>query len=164
VFRAWSQCRQRQRATKRRQALRRVRRPVALPATYGVGLYDERSTARLPIRLPPQGLPDRRPSQSLESCLQEDQARGPYRSRPAPLRRPAPDPRGCSAAHRYDFHPWRYLDNRRLLSEFQDTIVDPAWEVSATIDGQWPQARVGDGRDGSINAHIAQKRGLGDAG
>jgi predicted metal-dependent hydrolase len=36
-----------------------------------------------------------------------------------------------AAYHRRDFHPWRYLDNRRLLSELRDTIVDPAWEVSA---------------------------------
>ena len=34
-----------------------------------------------------------------------------------------------TAYHRRDFHPWRYLDNRRLLSELHDTTVDPAWEV-----------------------------------
>jgi predicted metal-dependent hydrolase len=34
-----------------------------------------------------------------------------------------------AAYHRRDFHPWRYLDNRRFLSELRDTIVDPAWEV-----------------------------------
>ena len=37
--------------------------------------------------------------------------------------------RAIAAYHRPDFHPWRYLDNRRLLSELRDTIVDPAWEV-----------------------------------
>src|SRR5439155_16610650 len=36
--------------------------------------------------------------------------------------------RAVAAYHRPDFHPWRYLDNRRLLSELRDTIVDPAWE------------------------------------
>jgi len=39
--------------------------------------------------------------------------------------------RAVLAYHRHDFHPWRYLDNRRLLSDVRDTIVDPAWEVSA---------------------------------
>jgi len=39
--------------------------------------------------------------------------------------------RAIAAYHRPDFHPWRYLDNRRLLSELRDTIVDPAWEVRA---------------------------------
>jgi len=34
-----------------------------------------------------------------------------------------------AAYHRRDFHPWRYLDNRRFLAELRDTIVDPAWEV-----------------------------------
>ena len=42
--------------------------------------------------------------------------------------------RGCwraiAAYHRRDFHPWRYLDDRRLL-ELRDTIIDPAWEASA---------------------------------
>ena len=37
--------------------------------------------------------------------------------------------RAVAAYHRRDFHPWRYLDNRRFLSELRDTIVDPAWEV-----------------------------------
>src|SRR5689334_10237400 len=36
--------------------------------------------------------------------------------------------RAVLAYHRHDFHPWRYLDNRRLLSEIRDTIVDPAWD------------------------------------
>jgi hypothetical protein len=36
--------------------------------------------------------------------------------------------RAVAAYHRRDFHPWRYLDNRRFLSELRDTIVDPAWE------------------------------------
>src|SRR5215470_1617128 len=36
-----------------------------------------------------------------------------------------------AAYHRRDFHPWRYLDNRRFLSELRDTIVDPTWEVRA---------------------------------
>ncbi len=39
--------------------------------------------------------------------------------------------RAVAAYHRPDFHPWRYLDNRRFLSELRDTIVDPAWEVRA---------------------------------
>src|SRR5213083_1023461 len=39
--------------------------------------------------------------------------------------------RAVAAYHRRDFHPWRYLDNRRFLSELRDTIVDPAWEVRA---------------------------------
>src|SRR5947207_3380063 len=37
--------------------------------------------------------------------------------------------RAVAAYHRPDFHPWRYLDNRRFLAELRDTIVDPAWEV-----------------------------------
>jgi predicted metal-dependent hydrolase len=37
--------------------------------------------------------------------------------------------RAVAAYHRRDFHPWRYLDNRRLLSELRNAIVDPAWEV-----------------------------------
>jgi predicted metal-dependent hydrolase len=37
--------------------------------------------------------------------------------------------RAVAVYHRRDFHPWRYLDNRRFLSELRDTIVDPAWEV-----------------------------------
>jgi predicted metal-dependent hydrolase len=36
--------------------------------------------------------------------------------------------RAVAAYHRRNFHPWRYLDNRRLLAELHDTIVDPAWE------------------------------------
>ncbi len=39
--------------------------------------------------------------------------------------------RAVAAYHRRDFHPWRYLDNRGLLSEFRDTIIDPAWQVRA---------------------------------
>ena len=39
--------------------------------------------------------------------------------------------RAVAAYHRPDFHPWRYLDNRRFLSELRDTIIDPAWEVRA---------------------------------
>src|SRR6266704_955280 len=39
--------------------------------------------------------------------------------------------RAVAAYHRRDFHPWRYLDNRRFLSELRDTIVDPAWEGRA---------------------------------
>ena len=39
--------------------------------------------------------------------------------------------RAVAAYHRRDFHPWRYLDNRRFLSELRDAIIDPAWEVSA---------------------------------
>jgi hypothetical protein len=46
--------------------------------------------------------------------------------------------RAVAAYHRRDFHPWRYLDNRRFLSELRDTIVDPAWEV-----GRHELARVG---------------------
>lgn len=37
--------------------------------------------------------------------------------------------RAVTAYHRRSFHPWRYLDNRRFLSELRDTIVDPAWEL-----------------------------------
>jgi predicted metal-dependent hydrolase len=39
--------------------------------------------------------------------------------------------RAVTAYHRRNFHSWRYLDYRRVLSELRDTIVDPAWEVSA---------------------------------
>ena len=39
--------------------------------------------------------------------------------------------RAVGAYHRLDFHPWRYRDDRRLLAELRDSIVDPAWEVSA---------------------------------
>jgi len=39
--------------------------------------------------------------------------------------------RAVAAYHRRDFHPWRYLDNRRFLSELHDAIVDPAWEKLA---------------------------------
>jgi predicted metal-dependent hydrolase len=37
--------------------------------------------------------------------------------------------RAVAAYHRREFHPWRYLDNRRLLSELRNAIVDPAWKV-----------------------------------
>jgi hypothetical protein len=30
-----------------------------------------------------------------------------------------------AAYHRRDFHPWRYLDNRRLLSQLRETITEP---------------------------------------
>jgi predicted metal-dependent hydrolase len=40
--------------------------------------------------------------------------------------------RAVVAYHRRDFHPWRYLDNRRVLSEVRDTIVDPAWELTSS--------------------------------
>jgi predicted metal-dependent hydrolase len=39
--------------------------------------------------------------------------------------------RAVAAYHRPDFHPWRYLDNRRLLSELGDAIVDPDWSLRA---------------------------------
>jgi hypothetical protein len=39
--------------------------------------------------------------------------------------------RAVGAYHRFDFHPWRYRDDRRVLAERRDSIVDPAWEVSA---------------------------------
>ncbi len=39
--------------------------------------------------------------------------------------------RAVAAYHRRDFHPWRYLDNRRFLSELRGTIVDPTWELGA---------------------------------
>jgi predicted metal-dependent hydrolase len=39
--------------------------------------------------------------------------------------------RAVVAYHRRDFHPWRYLDNRRVLAEIRDTIVDRRWEVGA---------------------------------
>ena len=38
--------------------------------------------------------------------------------------------RAAGAYHRRDFHPWRYRDDRRVLAELRDLIVDPAWEVS----------------------------------
>jgi hypothetical protein len=34
--------------------------------------------------------------------------------------------RAIAAYHRPGFHPWRYLDNRPLLSSLRDAIVDPA--------------------------------------
>lgn len=39
--------------------------------------------------------------------------------------------RAVAAYHRPDFHPWRYLDNRRFLSELRNTIVATGWEVGA---------------------------------
>ena len=39
--------------------------------------------------------------------------------------------RAVAAYHRRDFHPWRYLDNRRFLSELRDAMIDPAWELRA---------------------------------
>jgi predicted metal-dependent hydrolase len=39
--------------------------------------------------------------------------------------------RAVAAYHRRNFHPWRYLDNRRLLSELRDAIVHPTWEARA---------------------------------
>jgi len=39
--------------------------------------------------------------------------------------------RAVVAYHRRDFHPWRHVDNRRVLSEVRDTIVDSAWESRA---------------------------------
>jgi predicted metal-dependent hydrolase len=44
--------------------------------------------------------------------------------------------RAVAAYHRRDFHPWRYLDNRRLLLELRGTIVDPAWgcESASGVD------------------------------
>jgi predicted metal-dependent hydrolase len=39
--------------------------------------------------------------------------------------------RAVAAYHRRDFHPWRYLDNRRFLSELRAAIVDPVWEARA---------------------------------
>jgi predicted metal-dependent hydrolase len=41
--------------------------------------------------------------------------------------------RAVVAYHRRAFHPWRYLDNRRFLSELRGTIVDPAWEFRARV-------------------------------
>jgi hypothetical protein len=40
--------------------------------------------------------------------------------------------RAVAAYHRPDFHPWRYLDNRRFLSEPRDPVVDPGWELKAS--------------------------------
>lgn len=37
--------------------------------------------------------------------------------------------RAIVAYHRRDFHPWRYRDDRGVLTELRDAIVDPAWEV-----------------------------------
>ncbi|MGH7894612.1 MAG: metal-dependent hydrolase [Candidatus Binatia bacterium] len=39
--------------------------------------------------------------------------------------------RAVAAYHRPDFHPWQYLDNRRLLSDLRDVIVDPDWALKA---------------------------------
>ena len=39
--------------------------------------------------------------------------------------------RAVTAYHRLDFHPWRYLDNRVLLSSLRDVIVDPEWALKA---------------------------------
>jgi predicted metal-dependent hydrolase len=39
--------------------------------------------------------------------------------------------RAVAAYHRRDFHPWRYLDNRRLLSDLRAAIVDPDWTAKA---------------------------------
>ena len=39
--------------------------------------------------------------------------------------------RAVTAYHRLDFHPWRYLDNRGLLSSLRDVIVDPEWALKA---------------------------------
>jgi hypothetical protein len=41
--------------------------------------------------------------------------------------------RAVVAYHRRDFHPWRYIDNRCVLSEIRDTIIDPAWEAKSTL-------------------------------
>jgi predicted metal-dependent hydrolase len=38
--------------------------------------------------------------------------------------------RAVAAYHRPDFHPWRYLDNRSLLSELRHEIVDPPCEAA----------------------------------
>ena len=35
--------------------------------------------------------------------------------------------RAVAIYHHPDFHPWRYLDNRHLLSGLRDPIVDPQW-------------------------------------
>jgi uncharacterized protein len=40
--------------------------------------------------------------------------------------------RAIAAYHRPAFHPWRYLDNRRFLSELRETIVDPGWGEGRT--------------------------------
>jgi len=42
--------------------------------------------------------------------------------------------RAVVAYHRRDFHPWRYLDNRCVLSEVRDAIVDPAWEAESALN------------------------------
>ena len=39
--------------------------------------------------------------------------------------------RAIVAYHRPDFHPWRYLDNRRFLSDLRAASVDPVWETTA---------------------------------
>jgi predicted metal-dependent hydrolase len=39
--------------------------------------------------------------------------------------------RAVAAYHRPDFHPWRYLGNRSLLSELRDASVDPDWVLKA---------------------------------
>jgi uncharacterized protein len=39
-----------------------------------------------------------------------------------------------AAYHRREFHPWRYLDNRHVLAELRDAIVDPEWEIRPGMD------------------------------
>jgi predicted metal-dependent hydrolase len=51
--------------------------------------------------------------------------------------------RAVAAYHRPDFHPWRYLDNRHLLSEFRDGIVDHTPGVQR---GTGPSGCSGGGR------------------
>jgi predicted metal-dependent hydrolase len=34
--------------------------------------------------------------------------------------------RAIAAYHRRDFHPWKYLDNRYLLAQLRDVIIEPA--------------------------------------
>jgi hypothetical protein len=38
--------------------------------------------------------------------------------------------RAIAAYHRPDFHPWRYRDNRHLLSSLRAEIVDPDWALA----------------------------------
>jgi len=37
--------------------------------------------------------------------------------------------RAIATYHRPDFHPWRHVGDRTLLSELRDAVVEPEWET-----------------------------------
>ena len=43
--------------------------------------------------------------------------------------------RAMAAYHQRDFHPWRYRDNRHILTDFRDAIVQPDWGGTAEPPG-----------------------------